>query len=386
MIINRDLSIQIEESLFKDKVILIFGTRRTGKTTLLNELYKKYEKIGKKCKFWNCEMLTIQYLLNAKHFGELAHALKDCDMLFLDEAQTIKNIGRSLKLIHDEIPHVQVIATGSSSFDLANKTGEPLVGRSRSFELYPFSINEIITSMSDDTFFSEIYFDKILRYGTYPAIWNLNEQETIQELKSLVNGHLYKDILSFEQLKSPGKLLLLLQELALQIGSEVSFRELAQTLEMSVPTVQRYVELLEKCFIIFKLHPLTKNLRNELGYNRSRKIYFYDIGIRNALINNFNPIPIRSDKGAIWENFCIIELMKKAQKENLPYKHFFWRSYQKQEIDYIQEVSTNAQILAYEFKYTNNRRVKLPKLFNETYNPHTFTVIHKDNFLRELID
>lgn len=384
MIINRVLSEQIEESLFKDKVILIFGARRTGKTTLLSELYKKYEKLGKKCKFWNCERLRIKYLLDAKHFGELTLSLQNCDMLFLDEAQTVQDIGRSLKLIHDEIPYVQVIATGSSSFDLANKTGEPLVGRSRTFELYPFSVSEIINSMSDETFFSELHFDKILRFGTYPAIWNLTERDKRKELENLVTGNLYKDILSFEHLKSPEKLLLLLQKLALQLGSEVSYKEIAQTIAMSVPTVQRYIELLEKCYIIFKLPPLTKNLRNELGYNRSRKIYFYDIGIRNALIDNFQPILLRSDIGAIWENFCIIELMKKAQKEDLPYKHFFWRNYQKQEIDYIQKISTDAQILAYEFKYNNNRRVKLPKLFKETYNPLTFKVIHKDNFLKEL--
>ena len=386
MEITRHVSKQIEASMFRNKVILIFGTRRTGKTTLLKSLYEKYSNLGKRCEFWDCDIIQTKQSLDASNYGTWLYSLKNCDILFIDEAQNVSEIGKSLKLIHDHLPHVQVIATGSSSFDLANKTGEPLVGRNRTFELYPFSVAELYGNVSQSTFLIETYLDKLLRFGSYPLIWTLNEQESIKELKSLINGYLYRDILNFENIKKSDNLVRLLQCLALQIGSEVSFRELSRMLQVSVDTVQKYIDLLKKCYVIFSLHPLTKNLRNELSPNRSRKIYFYDIGIRNALINNFNSMSLRNDVGGLWENFCIVELMKKAQREDILYQHFFWRDYNKKEVDYIQQISINANIYAYEFKYSNNRRVKLPQLFQETYNPKHFKVIHKDNFLREILE
>lgn len=386
MFIQRDLSTQINNNLFQDRVILIYGTRRTGKTTLIQHLSKDYQNQGKRCSIFNCEKPDIRNILSLDNMLNLEALLKDLEILILDEAQCIPNIGRILKLIHDEIPHVQVIATGSSSFDLANKTGEPLVGRSISFELQPLSIKELYTfqQQNNDSLFIQSRLEKILRFGTYPAIWNLPEHNAKRELKRIIDGYLYKDILIFEHIKHPDCLTKLLKCIALQVGSEVSFRELSQATGLAVHTVQRYLDLLKKCFIIFSLPGVKSlNLRSAIGNNNRKKFYFYDLGIRNAVISSFNPFDERNDIGALWENFCIIELMKKAQRDDLLYDHYFWKNVQQKEVDYIQRV--DGKFEAYEFKYSNNRRVFVPKEFQETFKPNSFQVVHKDNFLKYML-
>ena len=380
MNIKRDVIVRIENGLFKNRVVLIFGTRRVGKTTLVKQLLEKYTAAGKKCLYLNCDLLTVRQSLETQNEQELWQKINGYDIVAIDEAQNVANIGMTLKIIHDEFPQVQVIATGSSSFDLANKTGEPLVGRSRTFMLHPFSMNEI--KNHHDFFFVESSLDKFLRFGMYPSIWNLDENEIKEELENLVNGYLYKDILTFESIRKSNQIVRLLQCLALQIGSEVSFRELSRKLGINVNTVIKYIDLLEKCYVIFTLPALARNLRNEIAGNRSRKIYFYDIGIRNALLGSYQPMNLRGDVGGIWENFCICELIKKAQAERRYCNRYFWRSYDQQEVDFIEEA--DRKFTAYEFKYSPNKRAKLPRMFAENYEIAEFKVINRENFAMEM--
>lgn len=380
MNIKRLVLDRIENSLFKDRVVLIFGTRRVGKTTLVKQLLEKYKQKGEKCLYLNSDLLTVRQSLETQNEQELWQKINGYDIVAIDEAQNVANIGRTLKIIHDEFPQVQVIATGSSSFDLANKTGEPLVGRSRTFMLHPFSVNEIENNY--DFLFASSNMDRFLRFGSYPSTWDLSEDETKEELDNLVNGYLYKDILTFESVHKSDQIVRLLQCLALQIGSEVSFRELSKKLGISVNTVIKYIDLLEKCYVIFTLPALARNLRNEIAGHRSRKIYFYDIGIRNALLGSYQPMNLRNDVGGIWENFCICELIKKAQNEGKYCNRYFWRSYDQQEIDYIEEA--DGKFTVYEFKYSPNQRAKLPKIFAENYEVAEFKVFNRENFLMEM--
>ncbi len=378
--IKRSIFTKIEEVLFSNKVILIFGTRRVGKTTLVKQLLEKYEAQGKKGIYLNCDLLSVKQSLETSNEQVLKQYLEKYEIVVIDEAQNVKNIGKTLKIIHDVFPHIQLIATGSSSFDLANKTGEPLVGRSRSFVLYPFSISEIL--QKNDSFVTQANIENFLRVGMYPGIFYMNENEGEEELDNLVNGYLYKDILSYESIRHSDQILKLLQCLALQIGSQVSFNELSNRLSINANTVQKYIDLLEKCYVIFKLPAFSRNLRNEIAGNRSRKIFFYDIGIRNALLGNYQRPDLRSDIGGIWENFCIVELIKKAQRENRRCHIYFWRTYKGQEVDFIEE--ENGILKAYEFKYSSGKQVKLPKSFKEEYDIKDFTVINKDNWLEHL--
>ena len=378
IMIKRDLFDKINESMFKQRVILLFGTRRVGKTTLLEELIKYHTDNGKICHYMNCDTVQDRQPLETTNSLELGEIIRGCDILAIDEAQNVKGIGKVLKIIHDVFPNVQVIATGSSSFDLANKTGEPLVGRMREFLLYPFSTGEIRHSIGiQDTNFN---IEKFLRFGFYPDIYNLTEKEAKVELGMLVNGYLYRDLLTFDGIKNSAQVLRLLQCLALQIGSEVSFNELATHLEISANTVKKYIELLEKCYVIFTLPAFSRNKRNEIAGNRTRKIYFYDIGVRNALINSYQFINIRPDAGAVWENFCISELKKKAQRDEQFSRFYFWRTYQGEEIDLIEE--EDGEYTTYEFKLSANKKAKLPKGFAEHYNVKSFNVINKENWYK----
>ena len=373
--IQRSVFEKIIKNLFKDKVILIFGTRRVGKTTLIKQISEQLSKESKKCIYLNCDLLSVKQSLETTNEQILKQKIDGYDVILIDEAQNVANIGQTLKIIHDEFPNTQVIATGSSSFDLANKTGEPLVGRNRSFVLYPFSVAEI--SNATDSFTADANLDNFLRLGLYPNIFNLAENEAIDDLENLVNGYLYKDVLAYENLKHSDQILKLLQCLALQIGAEVSFNELSNKLAISANTVKKYVDLLEKCYIIFTLPAFSGNMRNEIAGNRSRKIFFYDVGIRNALITNYQFMHLRSDVGGIWENFCIVELIKKAQREGRHCRKYFWRNYEQQEVDFIEE--ENGKLQAYEFKYAASK-AKLPKMFKENYNSD-FHLINKDNFM-----
>lgn len=371
--IKRSIFGKIMQNLFKNKVILIFGTRRVGKTTLVKQMLEQLSKQSQKCIYLNCDLLSVKQSLETTNEQMLKQKIDGYDVVVIDEAQNVVNIGQTLKIIHDEFPNIQVIATGSSSFDLANKTGEPLVGRSRSFILYPFSIAEICNATN--SFITDASLDNFLRLGLYPSIFNMTEDDAIDDLENLVNGYLYKDVLAYENIKRSDQILKLLQCLALQIGSEVSFNELSNKLGISANTVKKYIDLLEKCYIIFTLPAFSRNMRNEIAGNRTRKIFFYDIGIRNALIGNYQSMHLRSDIGGIWENFCIVELMKKAQREGRRCRTYFWRNYEQQEVDFIEE--ENGELLAYEFKYRSSK-AKLPKTFSKTYLAD-FSLINKEH-------
>jgi len=369
-----ELKAQISSEL--KRVILLFGTRRTGKTTLLEELIQYYQSEGKVCKYLNCDAIRSRELLETTDDQKLGDLVADTDILAIDEAQNIETIGKTLKIIHDTFPNVQIIATGSSSFDLANKTGEPLVGRMRQFLLYPFAIKELRDSLS--SFDINYNVRKYLKYGLYPCVYGLNEKETIKELEMLVGGYLYKDLLTFKGIRNSDRILSLLQCLALQVGSEVSFAELANKLQLDISTVKSYIDLLEKCYIVFTLPALSRNMRNEIAGHRTRKIYFYDVGIRNALIGDYRDIEMRPDAGGIWENFCIVELKKKAQMEERFSRFYFWRTLDRKEIDLIEE--ENGEFNLYEFKLSANKKVKIPKGFAEHYNVKSFNVVNKENW------
>lgn len=375
MEIARDILTEIQEVLFKDKVIVIYGTRRVGKTTLAKHLLEEYP--DKRSEYFNCEDAQVRRLLEDPTIEKFRRAFFQHDLVVFDEAQVVSNIGFSLKLLHDSLPELQIIATGSSSFELSNKIGEPLVGRARYFTLYPFSLNEINTSFLQ----TDSGIEHILRFGLYPTVINKSEKEMRREIVDITNGYLYKDIFALEGLKHSQLFTDLLTKLALQVGSEVSYNELASSLRLSIETLQKYIELLEKCFVLFVLPAFSRNLRKEVG-KKTRKIYFYDLGVRNAIINQFASLNLRSDVGALWENFCIAELIKKAHNKGFFPNNYFWRTYDGKEIDFIEEF--DGILRAYEFKYSPNQKVKLPKIFVEEYRPQ-FSAINRENYAEYLL-
>ena len=357
---------------------MIFGTRRTGKTTILEELITFGESQNLRCKYLNCDTFRSQQLLNTIDDQRLEELVKDIDILAVDEAQNVATIEKTLKIIHDTFPHVRIIATGSSSFDLSNKVGEPLVGRMRNYVLYPFSMEELRKSLG--AYDINFNVQKYLRYGLYPSIYGLSETQAINELEMLVSGYLYKDLLTFEGIRNSDRILALLQCLALQVGSEVSFTELGNKLQLDTTTIKKYIDLLEKCYVIFTLPALSRNMRNEIAGNRTRKIYFYDVGVRNALLEDFRDIKLRNDIDGVWENFCIVELKKKAQREDKKPRYYFWRTVDQKEIDLLEE--EDGAFNVYEFKLGDSKKAKLPKGFDEHYNVKSFNVITKDNWHR----
>lgn len=376
MKISRTLQKQLENSLFQGKVVILYGARRTGKTTLVQEILSKY---GQEGKYLNCESWVNQEALESMNPDKLKAFLGDYKLIVLDEAQSVSRIGHVLKLLVDTYPEMQSIATGSSSFELANQTGEPLVGRSRNFLLYPLSLSEI--KQTQDLFAVQARLENLLRFGSMPSVYGKSEEESIEELDQITSNYLYKDILVFEGIKKSQVVRDLLKAIAFQLGNEVSFRELAKLLDLAHDTVAKYIDLLEKSHIIFTLPSLSRNPRNEI--KRGKKIYFYDVGVRNSLIQNYNPLSTRGDVGALWENFCILERMKKAQAEKLFHNQYFWRSKSQKEVDYIEEYG--GRLHTFEFKWNPKNQVKIPKLFQETYPDSTFTVVNSDNYWQHLL-
>jgi len=371
--IKRTIQPQIKNYLFKNKIIIIYGPRQVGKTTLSKRLLRPYGPVNGR--YFNCELLTINQALSTTNEQALKNYLGSAKIVVFDEAQHIKNIGLVLKILIDTFPHIQIIATGSSSFDLANKISEPLTGRSIKFTLYPLSIQEIKNEIGALNLQSSL--EKLLRFGSYPKVFLSPLEEARTELDSIASNYLYKDILKFEKLKKPSLLLDLLQLLALQVGNQVSYHELATNLKTSSATVAKYIDLLEKTFVIFKLRSFSRNLRKEIS--KSIKVYFYDLGIRNSLIQNFNPLKIRPDIGALWENFCLIERIKANQAKKRLVNSYFWRTYSQQEIDYLEESA--GQLNAFEFKWNPNKKPKAPKDFLNTYQNSQFKVITPENYL-----
>jgi uncharacterized protein len=370
--IKRLLQQKIEDNLFQGKIILLYGARQVGKTTLCKEILKKHLGI-----YLHCETNQVNTILQSKEVKNILNLFENKKLVILDEAQVIPNIGSILKLVYDLHPDIQIIATGSSSFDLANKTGEPLVGRSITLTLFPFSIQEIIESIGYLNFLESI--DSYLSFGLMPDV--INSKNKMQTLTNLTQGYLYKDIISHEQLKNPQLLNKILKALAFQVGNIVSLREIANLLDTTHNTINRYIELLEKTFVIYRLTSYKKNLRNEL--NSSFKIYFWDLGFRNWLVDNTDLPDGRIDKGAIWENFCINERIKYLNYTNQYKQFYFWRLYSGQEIDFL-EVKNN-QINIFEIKYSSKKNnTKFPNIFLQTYEVNKSLIITKDN-VTELI-
>lgn len=352
------------------KVIILLGARQVGKTTLLKSLFNASDSV-----LWlNGDELDVQNLFASLSAQRFKAYLGNKKILVIDEAQRIADIGLRLKLIADSIPDIQVFATGSSSFDLANRVNEPLTGRKREFHLYPLSFKELVEN--SDLLSEKRMIPHRLVFGSYPEVVTSQGNE-IEVLKELSQSYLYKDILTFEKIRHSEKLVKLLQALAWQIGSQVSYNELAQICSMDAKTVEHYITILEQAFIIFRLRTFSRNLRNEL--KNSRKIYFYDNGIRNAIIANFSQIENRNDAGALWENYLVSERLKKNEYEGNMENHWFWRTKEQQEVDYLEE--TNGNLSAFEFKWSDAaaKKARLPLTFSRSYKDAEFSVISPQN-------
>ena len=370
-IINRRLASGVEDLLKINKVILIHGTRRGGKTFLLKKLTEAYPG---KYKWLNGEDFDIQELLKNRSAANYKRLIGDVELLVIDEAQMIPEIGRVLKLMIDSNQQLTILATGSSSFDLMNKTGEPLTGRKRSFMLYPIAQMEL----GKDILESKSMLEERLIFGSYPELFNLegNDHKTIY-LKELIQSYLLKDILSFSGIRHSEKIVGLLRLIAYQVGSEVSYQEIAAQLGINKLTVENYLDLLSKVFIIYKLPAYSTNQRKELS--KTVKWYFYDNGIRNAIINDFRMPVLRNDIGLLWENYILSERIKRNAYNGRIVECFFWRNYNQQEVDLIE--LENGQLHAFECKLTLNKKIKIPPAFATAYPDALFDVIHKENYL-----
>ena len=372
MYIKRDLENIIKQELFKNKVIVLYGARQTGKTTLIKHLLKDFD--DSEIKYVDCELISNNELLSKRDDKQIFSFVTGYKIIVFDEAQTVKGIGSVLKSLFDHHPEVQYIATGSSSFDLANEVSEPLTGRSLEFVLYPLGIGEL----AKNNFDAENELKKIIRFGGYPGILNLNEEEKKRDLNLLVTQYLYKNVLAFEGLKKPDLVVSLLKLLAYQIGSEVSYRELATRLETSTDTIKKYINLLENNFVIFKIHAYSNNKRREVV--QTKKIYFSDLGLRNALVNDFSPVEKngRNDGGMLFENCMILERLKYiAHHGGFNLEQMFWRTTTQKEIDYIENYKGN--INAFEFKLNEFAKIKGQKLFKELYPDIKIEIISPQN-------
>lgn len=359
MYIKRSLEEVLKNRLWGGKVIILYGPRQAGKTTLIKQVTAGFPD---GVRFIDCELLENKELLARGRSEDLFSLVRKYKIVIFDEAQVIPDIGSILKTLYDHHPEVQYIATGSSSFDLANRTSEPLTGRALEFTLYPLSLAEIAATAFD----AEQALPGLMRFGGYPGIAGLQEEEKMLRLKTLVSQYLYKNVLAAGGVRKPEIVVQLLKLLAYQMGNEVSYRELAAHLKTSQQTVERYIDLLEKNFVVVRLGSFARNMRNEV--TRSKKIYFTDMGIRNALIDAFQPIePIgRNDVGPLFEGCMIVERLKHAAHEGriLPGR-YFWRTFSQTEIDYLEE--SGGMLRAYEFKWNDGKMTTAPRAFAEAY-------------------
>lgn len=372
--IKRDLQKILEGKIGSGKVLILIGPRQVGKTTLLRKILSENFE-NNSVQYWNCDEAEVRKILSEESSARFKLLIGNSKFIVIDEAQRVQNIGLKLKILHDNFPEVQIAVTGSSALDLSNTINEPLTGRKFEYNLFPFSTNELVlnSNMLDEM----KQLENRLVYGFYPDVVN-NPGEEKEILSNIVSSYLYKDVFEFQNIRKPVVIEKLLQALALQVGSEVSFNELGNLLGIDTLTVQKYVDLLEKAYVVFHLHSYSRNVRNEL--KKSIKIYFYDNGVRNAVISNFSPCDLRSDIGMIWENFLISERVKNNSFHNRKAKYYFWRTTQKQEIDFIEEI--DGKFSAYEFKYNPKKsNVKCPLTFSNNYPEIPFSVVTKDNYM-----
>jgi predicted AAA+ superfamily ATPase len=368
--IERLLKNLIEKRLYRNKAITVIGPRQVGKTTLLKMIVSDTKN---KVLEWNCDEPDVRRRLTEPTSTELKAEIGDADLILIDEAQRIKNIGITLKLLIDNYPEKQVIATGSSAIEMSNSINEPLTGRKYEYVMYPFSCEELFNEFGEQE--ERRMLERRLIYGSYPEVVN-NSGEERETLTELVGSYLYKDIFSFQDVRKPEIIEQLLQVLALQIGSEVSYNELGRLLGLNTATVQRYIDLLEKSYVVFHLRSFSRNVRSEL--KKSRKIYFYDNGVRNALIGDYKPLALRNDTGALWENYIIAERLKHNAYNTFYGKSYFWRTQQQQEIDYIEDI--DGMLHTYEFKWNEGKHPRLTDTFAKAYPDHTFTVVSPENY------
>jgi len=369
---NRFYQNNFENYLKNGKVLVIYGPRRVGKTSLVR---KFTDSFNGRIFAGAGEDAVLKEVINSGNIASMKAAFSGYEIVFIDEAQMIPDVGTALKIMVDHIPEIKIIATGSSSFDLSGKLGEPLTGRMKTMLLFPVSMSEISKNIGGMEILQNL--ENYLIYGTYPEVLTgVNNEEKQDYLIELKNAYLLKDILSLENIRNSDKLMDLLRLIAFQIGHEVSLNELGNQLGMSKNSVEKYLDLLEKTFVIKKVRGFSRNLRKEIVKNS--RYYFLDNGIRNAVINNFSPLNLRNDEGMLWENFLFIERMKKQSYAGKHPNYYFWRTYDGKEIDMIEE---EAGVLnGFEFKW-GNKKVKPPQLWKETYPGSTYQIISKENFL-----
>jgi uncharacterized protein len=370
--IERFIANQIRAHLGKERVIVLYGPRRIGKTTIARQILDEASEADQL--YLNCDELVVQQALESRNLQTLKRVIGDAKRIVIDEAQRVNDIGVTLKLLIDNHPELDIIATGSSSFDLSNKVKEPLTGRSYEFVLEPLSLRELQRYFNYKPLDMAAAYERLMRLGGYPGIVLGNEVEAEKEIALIADRYVYKDTLELVDVRQRQLLPRLLSALALQIGQEVSYHELGNMLGVKLETIERYITILEAAFIVYRLPALTVNRRKEVS-NRKRKVYFYDLGIRNALIENLNPLAIRNDTGALWENFCMNE-RRKAQTEQLQtYRPYYWRGLYG-EVDLVELAADRTQ--AFEFKWSN-KAVIPAKAFRDTYPEASFKVVHKEN-------
>lgn len=375
MPILRNISTPLLKDCFTKKAILLLGARQVGKTTLLKNLFNKSDK---KLLWLDAENADIPLIFENATATRLQQIVNNNEVVIIDEAQKITNIGSVLKLFTDYLPTIQVIATGSSAFDLKNKANEPLTGRKWEYFLFPLSFSEMAnhTNLLEE----KRNLNHRLVFGAYPEIVT-STADWERKLKLLVDSYLYKDVLLWSGLKKPEKIVDLLRLLAYQIGSEVNYNELGNKLGLKNETIENYITILEQTFIIFKLPSYSTNKRKEL--RKGKKIYFFDCGVRNALINDYRLIEIRQDAGQLFENYIISELYKKDNYDNSNGKFYFWRTADQQEVDLV--IEKNGTLHTYEIKWNDKAKARLSKTFSGNYPNNSFSVIHKDNYWEYLV-
>lgn len=365
------------------KIILMLGARQVGKTTLAKGIGKKLEAEGRKVLYLNCDVTEDNAGVNTNSRGVLERLFSGVDVLLIDEAQRLDNPGLTLKIIHDNFPEVRVLATGSSSFDLKNKLSDPLTGRYLDFTLYPFSFTEVLQAggISNEVLLknqADALLPQVMLYGLYPEVYLSNTSEQKQALlERIVESYLFKDVLTFQRVRNSQAIKDITKALAYQIGSQVNENELANRVKIDRKTVVNYLEVLEKSYVIVRVHPFSKNPRREIG--RSYKVYFVDLGIRNALIGDFNPVELRGDAGFLWENFLYIERMKTFANRSQKVLSYFWRNYGGAEVDYIEKV-TSSSLKAFEFKYGPGFLSKGTDSFIKKYGIKV-NLVNRENYL-----